>query len=181
MLSPLQLDRGTCAFATAIVIVVAVIGATVILENPQSSFNYGILSGQVVLGEGGPPCPPSGSDQTTTLAPDFASPVVIVAQPQLGPGASVNIPILDWVQSCVAGERTAYGSIQISLIPGNYTLHLDCPDGGPAAAPCGMAVNPSLITMPNGGLSQQYGNTFSLQIANNKTTTMDVDIQSTIY
>jgi hypothetical protein len=181
MLFLLRLDRGAFAFATTIVVVIAAIGTVVILVNPQSPFNVGTLSGLVVFHAGGPPSPPGDcSNRTTTSASAEIGPVMIVAQPQSMSGTSIDIPI-HWTSGCVLGARLSYGSIQVNLIPGNYTLHLDCSDGSPIGPHCDEYVNPSLITVPNGETYQTQGNTFILQITGNKTTTMDIDIASTIF
>lgn len=171
MLFLLRLDRGTFAFATASVIVVAAMGTVAILVYPQSSLNDGTISGLVAYYMGGPQVPPGHcSNQTLALPPYFESPVAISAQPQSSPGTSINIPILDWTSDCVNGARVAYGSIRFILIPGEYTLRLNC-----------TGVCNSLITIPSGETHQAQGYTFSLQVMSNKTTTMDINVWSLIY
>ena len=75
----------------------------------------------------------------------------------------------------------AYGSIRVNLVPGDYTLRLNCPDGSPVTASCSVAVNPSLITMPNGETYRTRSNTFRLRIMGNKTTLLNINIQSTTF
>ena len=182
MPSQKRLNRGIFAFATTIVVIAAIMGIASTLTYPQAGFGLGVMSGAVVFHAGGPPSPAADChNETTMLAPGETGPIVIVAQAESSPASSIDIPI-HWTSDCVLGARFAYGSIQDNLPPGNYMVYLDCPDGSPITPPdCGDFVNQSLVITTSGETYQLQGNTLPMQILVNRTTTLNVDISSTIY